>query len=71
VKGDVDAAHLKEFILLLSANGKAFRRCELNWVKDSELGVRFMKPERRKRPVAKSAARSKEAAASADPVVEV
>ena len=32
----------KEFFLLLSSPGLAFRRCELAWVNGDQLGVRFL-----------------------------
>lgn len=49
VKGEVDSTQLKEFLLLLSANGQAFRRCELSWIENGDIGVRFIKPDRRGR----------------------
>ena len=32
VEGSVEGLHLKEFFLLLSSTGLAYRRCELAWV---------------------------------------
>lgn len=49
IKESVEGLNLKEFILLLSANGQAFRRCELSWVKDDEIAVRFVKFDPRRR----------------------
>jgi hypothetical protein len=66
VKSAVDTANLKEFILLLSANGKAYRRCELSWIKGFEIGVRFIKPENKKRALAKGAAKAKPDGAPGD-----
>lgn len=74
VQGDVEGVNLKEFILLLSANGKAFRRCELSWVKGSEIGVRFIKPDGRRRAPAREQRVAKETAAAATdagPIIEV
>jgi hypothetical protein len=34
---------LKEFFLLLSTTGLAFRRCELAWVNGDQFGVNFLK----------------------------
>jgi len=34
---------LKEFFLLLSSPGLAYRRCELAWVNGEEIGVNFLK----------------------------
>lgn len=33
-----------QFILSLSRRGNLFRKCELVWHKDNEVGVRFVKP---------------------------
>lgn len=33
----------KEFFLLLSATGLAYRRCELAWISGDEIGVQFKK----------------------------
>ena len=33
---------LKEFFLLLSSSGLAYRRCELAWVNGDEIGVNFL-----------------------------
>jgi hypothetical protein len=74
VKGNVEGIDLKEFILLLSANGKAFRRCELSWIEGSELGVRFIKSDGKKRAPAgpvKAAVETAREPAEAGPVIEV
>ncbi|QAU42653.1 PilZ domain-containing protein [Bradyrhizobium guangdongense] len=34
---------LKEFFLVLSATGLAYRRCEVAWVNGAEVGVTFLK----------------------------
>jgi len=39
----------KEFFLLLSSPGLAFRRCELAWVNGDQLGVRFLENRATKR----------------------
>jgi hypothetical protein len=41
VDGSVEGLHLKEFFLLLSSTGLAYRRCELAWVNGDQLGVNF------------------------------
>ncbi len=41
VDGSIDGLLLKEFFLLLSSTGLAFRRCELAWVNGDNLGVLF------------------------------
>jgi hypothetical protein len=34
--------NLKEFFLVLSASGMAFRRCEIAWVDGEHVGARFL-----------------------------
>jgi hypothetical protein len=36
----------KEFFLLLSSTGLAYRRCELAWINGDEIGVRFVQVKR-------------------------
>jgi hypothetical protein len=43
---------LKEFFLLLSSTGLAYRRCELNWVNGGEIGGNFLR-QRNKRAKSK------------------
>ena len=40
---------LKEFFLLLSSTGLAYRRCELAWVNGEEIGVNFLEPNTKKK----------------------
>ena len=42
--------HLKEFFLLLSSTGLAYRRCELAWVNGDQIGVSFLKPGEKNKP---------------------
>ena len=50
VEGSVEGLHLKEFFLLLSSTGLAYRRCELSWVNGDQIGVNFLKTgEKRKK----------------------
>jgi hypothetical protein len=42
LKGSIEGLNLKEFFLLLSSTGLAFRRCELIRVNGDEIGVRFI-----------------------------
>ena len=57
VSGSTEGLNLKEFFLLLTPTGVAFRRCELVRVNGAEIGVRFLKkvdvrnPARRRLPV--------------------
>ncbi len=43
IEGTVEGLHLKEFFLLLSSTGLAYRRCELAWVNGDQIGVNFLK----------------------------
>jgi hypothetical protein len=45
--------HLKEFFLLLSSTGLAYRRCELAWVNGDQIGVNFLKQGDKKKKNAK------------------
>jgi len=56
VEGSVEGLHLKEFFLLLSSTGLAYRRCELSWVNGDQIGVTFIKQGEKKRKGAKRAA---------------
>ncbi|HEY0331897.1 MAG TPA: PilZ domain-containing protein [Rhodopseudomonas sp.] len=57
--GSIEGLNLKEFFLLLSSTGLAYRRCELIRVNGSEIDVRFLK------------AKSKNGKAKRDEQVEV
>ena len=56
VEGSVEGLHLKEFFLLLSSTGLAYRRCELAWVNGDQIGVNFLKPNDKKKKPAKRGA---------------
>jgi hypothetical protein len=49
VEGSIEGLNLKEFFLLLSSTGLAYRRCELAWVNGDQVGVNFLKPENKKK----------------------
>jgi hypothetical protein len=53
VEGSVEGLHLKEFFLLLSSTGLAYRRCELSWVNGDQIGVNFIKTGEKKKKSAK------------------
>ena len=57
VEGSVEGLHLKEFFLLLSSTGLAYRRCELAWVNGDQIGVNFLKQGDKKKKAPPSAAR--------------
>ena len=42
VEGSIEGLNLKEFFLLLSLTGLAFRRCELVRVNGDEIGIRYV-----------------------------
>ena len=56
VEGSVEGLHLKEFFLLLSSTGLAYRRCELSWVNGDQIGVTFLKPSEKKKKASNSSA---------------
>src|SRR5919109_1614552 len=58
VDGSVEGLHLKEFFLLLSSTGLAYRRCELAWVNGDQIGVNFLKKGDKKKKAAKRGAES-------------
>lgn len=43
VESSIEGINLKEFFLLLSSTGLAFRRCELAWVNGEEIGATFLR----------------------------
>ena len=56
VEGSIEGLHLKEFFLLLSSTGLAYRRCELAWVNGDQVGVNFLKHDHKKKRRANTAA---------------
>src|SRR6266446_5785310 len=51
VEGSIQGLNLKEFFLLLSSTGLAYRRCELVRVNGTEMDVRFLRGKNgKKRP---------------------
>src|SRR5215469_2597549 len=54
VEGSIQGLNLKEFFLLLSSTGLAYRRCELVRVNGSEMDIQFLKGKARKRKSASS-----------------
>ncbi|MGH6777658.1 MAG: PilZ domain-containing protein [Bradyrhizobium sp.] len=55
VEGSIQGLNLKEFFLLLSSTGLAYRRCELVRVNGLEMDIQFLKGRnRKKRPAALS-----------------
>src|SRR6201996_5586010 len=50
IEGSAEVLQSKEFFLLLSSTGLAFRRCEMIWVDGSQVGVKFIENEKGKKP---------------------
>lgn len=48
VLGPLDGINLKEFFLLLSSTGLAYRRCELAWVNGDTIGAYFLGKEKKR-----------------------
>lgn len=42
IEDSVQGLNLKEFFLLLSSTGLAYRRCELAWMNGDQMGVSFL-----------------------------
>ena len=49
IEGSPDVLRAREFFLLLSSTGLAFRRCELVWVDGTQVGVKFTSAEKKKK----------------------
>jgi hypothetical protein len=58
VKDSIEGLNLKEFFLLLSSTGLAFRRCELIRVNGDEIGVKFVEDRDLCKKKGRSAARA-------------
>ena len=56
VVGNIEGLNLKEFFLLLSSTGLAYRRCELAWVNGDQIGVNFLKTGDKKKKATRRAA---------------
>ena len=52
VEGSIQGLNLKEFFLLLSSTGLAYRRCELIRVNGTDMDVQFLKTKGRKKKAA-------------------
>jgi hypothetical protein len=49
IDAPTDGIALKEFFLVLSSMGTAYRRCDLAWVNGNQVGVHFIKPSDKKK----------------------
>jgi hypothetical protein len=52
VGASIQGLQLKEFFLLLSSTGLAYRRCKLVWVNGDQIGVTFIKQRGKKKAAA-------------------
>ncbi|MGY3240322.1 hypothetical protein ACVWZ4_006369 [Bradyrhizobium sp. USDA 4472] len=59
VEGTLDVLQAKEFFMVLSSTGLAYRRCELVWIDGTVAGVHFINGDRRKKSANAAAAQSK------------
>jgi len=48
IEGSAEILQSKEFFLVLSSTGLAFRRCEMIWLDGSQVGVKFIENDRGK-----------------------
>jgi hypothetical protein len=55
IEGSLEGLDLKEFFLLLSSTGLAYRRCELVRVAGDQIGVTFLSPDTLSRKKKRSA----------------
>jgi hypothetical protein len=53
VGGSIEGLPLREFFLVPSTMGKAYRRCQLAWVNGDQVGVSFIKAVGRKKTAEK------------------
>lgn len=56
VEGTLDVLQAKEFFMLLSSTGLAYRRCELVWIDGTIAGVHFINADRKKLATTRAAA---------------
>ena len=56
VEGTLDVLQAKEFFLLLSSTGLAYRRCELVWIDGTTAGVHFVNADSKKKLASAKAA---------------
>ena len=55
VEGSIQGLNLKEFFLLLSSTGLAYRRCELVRIYGTDMDIQFLKAKSRKKKTGASA----------------
>lgn len=55
VEGTLDVLQAKEFFMVLSSTGLAYRRCELVWIDGTTAGVHFITANSKSKPAAAKA----------------
>jgi hypothetical protein len=50
VEGTLDVLQAKEFFMLLSSTGLAYRRCELVWIDGTMAGIHFITADGKRKP---------------------
>jgi hypothetical protein len=50
VEGSTDVLTSREFFLVLSSTGLAFRRCQLVWINGPVVGVHFIQEKKKQKP---------------------
>ena len=58
LEGSIQGLNLKEFFLLLSSTGLAYRRCELVRVNGSQMDIQFIKGKSKKKKSGSSASQT-------------
>jgi len=61
VEGTLDVLQAKEFFMLLSSTGLAYRRCELVWIDGTTAGIHFVTADGKKRPASAPSAATQNA----------
>ncbi|KRP92334.1 pilus assembly protein PilZ [Bradyrhizobium yuanmingense] len=56
VEGTLDVLQAKEFFMLLSSTGLAYRRCELVWIDGTTAGIHFVTSQGKKKQASTPAA---------------
>jgi hypothetical protein len=64
VEGTLDVLQAKEFFMLLSSTGLAYRRCELVWIDGTMAGVHFITTDGKKKLPSRPAAAAQATAQS-------
>ncbi len=64
VEGSLDVLQAKEFFMLLSSTGLAYRRCELVWIDGSMAGIHFINADSKKKSASAQGAAGQKSARS-------